>query len=392
MHKRCFTLLEHIQATLENIEKSRFIGETGLITYAGGDWDDTLQPLYESLKEKLVSSWTMALAYQTFSLLAQVLKKEKPVLAQKLLKWTQKIKNAFENILVKDNVIAGFIEYDEGYTYMLHPMDNKTGINYRLLPMTRSIISELADKNQANINREIICKNLKHPDGVRLMDFPAKYEGGVSHMFKRAEQAANVGREISLQYTHAHIRYIEAMAKLGCAKDAWNALFTVNPILIRESVQNAAIRQSNMYFSSSDGAYDNRYDYQENFKLLKKGLIEVKGGWRLYSSGPGIYLRQVISNVFGLRFCSEGLIIDPVLPPNLDGISFDFDCFGKSVTFIYNHKNIENVCAFCNGEKLPSIQIENPYRQGGICISLNVLMSCGNEILVHIPLKNNFKD
>jgi cellobiose phosphorylase len=382
-----FTLLEHIETALKNIENSRFIGDTGLITYAGGDWDDTLQPLYESLKEKLVSSWTMALAYQTFSLLAQVLKKEKPILAQKLLKWTQKIKNAFENVLVKDNVIAGFVEYDKGYAYMLHPIDNKTGMHYRLLPMTRSIISELADKKQAIINREIIHKNLKHPDGVRLMDFPAKYKGGVSRMFKRAEQAANVGREISLQYTHAHIRYIEAMAKLGYAEDAWNSLFTVNPILIQENVPNAAIRQSNMYFSSSDGAYDNRYDYQENFKLLKKGLIEVKGGWRLYSSGPGIYLRQVISNVFGLRFCSEGLIIDPVLPQNLDGISFSFDCFGKPMNFIYNHKDIENVIAFCNGEILPSIQIENPYRQGGICISLNVLMSCENEILIHIPFK-----
>lgn len=84
------------------------------------------------------------------------------------------------------------------------------------------------------------------------MDHPAGYDGGVSHLFKRAEQAANVGREISLQYTHAHIRYIEAMAKAGDPEEVWDSLFVINPIQIRHSVKNARIRQSNMYFSSSD--------------------------------------------------------------------------------------------------------------------------------------------
>ena len=36
----------------------------------------------------------------------------------------------------------------------------------------------------------------------------------MSTNFKRAEQAANFGREIGLQYVHAHIRYTEAMAKM----------------------------------------------------------------------------------------------------------------------------------------------------------------------------------
>ena len=36
------------------------------------------------------------------------------------------------------------------------------------------------------------------------------YTGGTSRIFKRAESAANFGREVGLQYVHAHIRYIEA--------------------------------------------------------------------------------------------------------------------------------------------------------------------------------------
>ena len=82
------------------------------------------------------------------------------------------------------------------------------------------------------------------------MNRPASYEGGVSTHFKRAEQAANFGREVGLQYVHAHIRYIEAMAKLGHGEDVWKGLETINPVGIQEVVPNAAIRQSNAYFSA----------------------------------------------------------------------------------------------------------------------------------------------
>lgn len=159
----------------------------------------------------------------------------------------------------------------ETIEYMLHPLDQNTGIQYRLLPMTRSIIAELVDPAQADMNLRLIDEHLKCPDGVRLMDRPARYEGGVSTIFRRAEQAANVGREISLQYVHAHIRYLEAAAKLGDAERAWEGLFQINPINIRESVPNAKIRQSNMYFSSSDGDFPDRYSYHKNFDQLRTG-------------------------------------------------------------------------------------------------------------------------
>ena len=44
--------------------------------------------------------------------------------------------------------------------------------------MTRSIISELADDKQAIRNTNLIHQYLKCPDGVRLMDKPAHYDGG----------------------------------------------------------------------------------------------------------------------------------------------------------------------------------------------------------------------
>lgn len=389
------TLFDHIKRAITTIQ-DRFVKNTALISYAGGDWDDTLQPADEAMKEKLVSSWTEALAYQTITQLGKVLKPVDETYAYSLLKIADRIKESFHKLLIKDGVIAGFVYYEDdgSFYYMLHPSDSKTGIHYRLLPMTRSIIAELVDKRQAKRNLDIIDQNLKCPDGVRLMDRPTRYDGGVSHLFVRAEQAANVGREISLQYTHAHIRYIEAVAKLGLGNRAWEALFQVNPINIKEVVPNALHRQSNMYFSSSDGAFMDRYDYSKNFDKLRDGSIDVKGGWRLYSSGPGIYMRQLISNILGIRFNKDGLIVDPVLPEQMDGLRFTFTCFGRKTTFIYHilKNNKSGLEVTRNGKQLLGKSLFNPYRNGGILINKEDFLKESGDIHVNIYVREEAND
>lgn len=379
------TLLEHIKRATNTIEE-RFVKNTALISYAGGDWNDTLQPANENMKENLVSSWTQALAYQVLSQLSTAIKPIDKTYSNKILKIASAMKESFHELLIKDDVIAGFVHYedDNSLSYMLHPTDNKTGIHYRLLPMTRSIIAEIVDENQAKRNVQLIDTYLKCPDGVRLMDRPTRYDGGVSHLFLRAEQAANVGREVSLQYTHAHIRYIEAMAKIGLSDKAWDALFQVNPINIRDVVPNALPRQSNMYFSSSEGVFMDRYDYSENFTRLRDGSIDVKGGWRLYSSGPGIYLHQLIANILGIRFNKEGLIIDPVLPSKMDGLSFNFTCFGQETTFIYHfskHRK-DKPEIWRNGKQLQGQKLFNRYRNAGILISKEDFLGESGEIYI----------
>ena len=55
--------------------------------------------------------------------------------------------------------------------------------------------------------------------------------------------------------------------------------------------------------------------YDRDFEKLRDGTIGVRESWRLYSSGPGIYLHQLVSNILGIRFLGGSLIVDPVLPP-----------------------------------------------------------------------------
>ena len=214
------------------------------------------------------------------------------------------------------------------------------------------------------------------------MNKPATYVGGVSSKFKRAEQASNFGREVGLQYVHAHIRFIEAMAKLGEADEAWNGLFVINPVNIIDAVPNAEIRQSNAYFSSSDGKFNDRYEAEAGFDKLRTGDVTVKGGWRVYSSGPGIYLNQVISNVLGIRQAGNQLVIDPILPKQLDGLEFNFAIDGKPVTFKYSLGNGEKK-VLVNSAEVPVETVANKYRAGGFKLDLAVLVAgCTVEIYI----------
>ena len=221
----------------------------------------------------------------------------------------------FNRFLVPDGVVAGLAHFrPDGIEYFLHPRDRRTGVSYRLIPMTRGMISGLFTPEQASEHEKLIARHLTFPDGVRLMDRPMAYTGGTSRIFRRAESAANFGREVGLQYVHAHIRYIEALARIGRPDEAFRALMTICPILLDRDVPSALPRQSNAYFSSSDAAFADRRQASRQFGRLRGGKIGVKGGWRVYSSGPGIYLNQLISNVLGLRAYFDDVLIDPVLP------------------------------------------------------------------------------
>jgi cellobiose phosphorylase len=264
-----------------------------------------------------------------------------------------------------DGVTAGFVLFQNGPEYMLHPRDKATGIHYRLLPMTRGIISGIFSQEEARRHYELILRHMCHPDGVRLMDTVCPYGGGVSRRFMRAETAANFGREIGLMYVHAHLRFVEAAAKLGMAEDAWEGLKKVNPVLIGEVVKNAARRQANCYFSSSDGAFDNRYEAEAGFEKLRAGNVPVKAGWRVYSSGSGLFLNQLICNCLGLRRRNGDIVIDPVLPQYLDGLEVSYTINGRPTRIIYHlgaagGKGVRNFQRKRRGENADSPPTDNP--------------------------------
>lgn len=359
-----YSLRSHVLRELDYI-KQHFLFGTHLSAYGDGDWDDTLQPANQQLKKQMVSSWTVALTYQALTKLSKNLQDNEEGLAQDLARLAAAIAQDYRRYLLSQNVLPGFLYlHDDMRTeVMIHPTDQKTGIAYRLLPMTRSMIAELLTEEEVATHMDIIDNYLTFPDGIRLMNKPAHYSGGNSVHFKRAEQAANVGREIGLLYVHAQIRYVEAMCKIGQPNEAWRALHQTIPIKLQTRVPQALPRQSNTYFSSSDAAFATRYDAQEQFHQLKAGEVPVKGGWRLYSSGPGIFINQLITNVLGIRRTAAGVAFDPVLPEHVSDLSVQFALYQQPVKIQYS--NQATAALMIDEQPVEACQTTNRYRKTG---------------------------
>lgn len=299
--KKTYSILEHVKRELDYI-KSNFLPGTFVSAYGDGDWDDTLQPADPAQKQTMASTWTEELTIETlrhaitaFSSIPK-LQVEVEALSNLML-------GDFKTYFMKDDVLPGFVKIDKRHqvTQIIHPNDGITGIEYRLLPLSQGVLSGILKGETAENALRLIRDHLLFPDGVRLMDRPSVYHGGVSKIFKRAEQAANFGREIGLLYVHAHIRYADAVSKYGNPQKAWSLLQLVNPIQLKKRVSNAALRQANTYFSSSDADFKDRYEAQAHFDKVRSQEVQVKGGWRLYSSGPGIYIGTLLTSIFKFK-------------------------------------------------------------------------------------------
>jgi cellobiose phosphorylase len=383
------SLLLHCDRVIDLCER-RFLPGTSLVHYGEGDWDDTLQPADPDMRDRMVSSWTVGLAFHTFRQLAGVYGRLGDEARQKRLQdLLTRMRRDFADRLMPGGVVAGFLvtEPDGSAKALLHPTDTATGIRYRLLPMTRAVLGELFTPDEAARHMAIVKRDLLYPDGVRLMSEPGAYHGGCENLFKRADTAANVGREIGLQYVHAHLRYAEAMAKLGDAEGLWTALQVVNPVALNEVVGHAMPRQSNVYFSSSDANFDDRYEAQLRWRDLRTGKVGVRGGWRLYSSGPGIYLHKVRACLLGLRESFGKVVFDPVLPRSLNGIVARATIAGRSVEVRYKVRKgtFAPRSVNINGTNLPESGREpNPYREGGLMFddaAIKALLKAGGNII-----------
>lgn len=377
--KEKYTIFDHLQKEIDNI-KNHFIKDTYLSCYGGGDWDDTLQPALKEDKKTMVSSWTVSLTYDMFETLSDVLKGVYPNTSYEYHRIAQNMKNDYYKYLIKDKVPAGFIKFKDNMNieHIIHPSDNETTIKYRLLPMTRGIISELFSKEEANEYLDLINDNLLYPDGVRLMDKTVPYNGGINTHFTRAETAANFGREIGLQYCHAHIRYCEALAKMS-KKSIFDELLKINPIIINSVVKNSNTRQRNSYFSSSDACFNTRYLAMENYHLLKEGKVNVKGGWRIYSSGPGIYINILITGLLGINVRNDKITFNPTLDYKLDNLFVKYRINNKDISIRYHVKKTNNRNITINSKNVIYEEFMNKYGRIEFIIDSNSIKN--NDII-----------
>jgi cellobiose phosphorylase len=315
--ERADSVASHVEKLLATV-RERFIPGTHLIRYGHGDWNDSLQPADPKSRDWMVSSWTVTLLFQQLRRYAEVLRRSgRDGEAGKLNGLAAEMRRDFNRFLIRDDVVAGYALFEPGSErpeLLLHPGDTRTGLKYSLLPMTRSIIGGLFTPEQGQHHLRLLRDYLLFPDGARLIDRPVTYRGGPERVFRRAESSSFFGREIGLMYVHAHLRYGEAMAVLGEADALWEALQVANPIAVSDRLAHALPRQRNAYFSSSDAAFHDRYEASAGWARVKAGTVPVDGGWRIYSSGPGLYTNLLICHAFGIRRNWGERVIQPVLP------------------------------------------------------------------------------
>ena len=375
----------HMERLITFITDS-FVPGTSLAPFGGGDWNDSLQPVNEDFAKNLISSWTVQMNYQAFKEYAAVYErmgnKEK---AENLSRITAQIKSDFNTYLMKDGIVAGYghRQADGSIKVLLHPSDTKTGIHYSLLPMDRGILSGIFTREQAECHQKIINSHLKGPDGARLMDKPLTYKGGIQEIFQRAESSTFFGREIGLMYIHEHIRYAETQAVLGNADAFIKALRQAVPIAYADLVNNSGLRQANCYYSSSDVNFKTRYEADEKYGEVLNGNKTVNGGWRVYSSGPGIFVSLVIKKLIGFRATSDCIVIDPVLTKKMDGLIAHYIHKNHKFVFEYHVKegNFHPKAILINGHKVDFTIEENPYRTGGAVIPIEVFEKNLNDKL-----------
>ena len=386
------TVWQHVERALAVI-RTRSIAGTHLAAYGHGDWNDSLQPADPALRERLCSAWTVTLHHQVFDTLARALRGiGRGGIATALEAEAAQVQSDFQRLLVVDGVVTGYALFPPGQPaqMLLHPSDRLTGVRYSLLPMMHAILENMLSPEQARTHLDLIEAHLLGPDGARLFDRPLPYRGGPERLFQRAETSAFFGREIGVMYTHAHLRYAEALAHLGEAQRFFDALCKVHALGLRERVPSASLRQSNCYFSSSDAAFNDRYEAELDYGRVTAGSVALNGGWRIYSSGPGIAIGLVVGSFLGVRRGKSVLILDPVIPPALDGLRARLPISEHSVEVLYRvgATGCGPVRLELNGDDLPFTRGVNPYRSGAAEVSMAVmeprLAADGNLLVIHL--------
>ena len=393
-------VLAHVQRALDRA-RTGFLPGTRLVAYGHGDWNDSLQPADPAMARTLTSAWTVTLHHQALTALADGLGAVggHGDLAAVLRTEAADVAADVHRYLVVDGELAGYAQLDppddrgevEVRRLLVHPRDTETGLSHGSLQMIHALTSGLLDPDQAAHHVALVRQHLMGVDGVRLFDRPPAYHGGPMRHFQRAETATFVGREIGLMYVHAHLRWCEAMAHWGDPEALWLGIAQVLPPAAAQVVPGARRRQANTYPSSSDAAVLDRADFARRYADVLTGQTGLEGGWRIYSSGPGVLLRIIAQSLLGVRRRGSTVLIDPVLPARLDGMRAEMPLGGGLLRMRYRvgprgHGPTELRLA---GQVLTSTRTANPYRPGGLAIALVDLAEAlgpdGPELEVHLP-------
>ncbi len=385
-------VLGHALAALDHARAGLLPG-THLVAYGHGDWNDSLQPADPAMAATMTSAWTVTLHHQALTTLADGLAAADgdahADLVAALRAEADAVAADLRAHLLVDGELAGYAQLaaPDGpgavprvLRYLVHPRDDETGLRRGSLQTIHALVAGLLEPEEAAHHVRLVREHLTGVDGVRLFDSPPGYHGGATRHFQRAETATFVGREIGLMYVHAHLRWLEALALLGDAEALWHGLRQVLPVTVGTTpalVPGARRRQANTYASSSDAAVADRAEFAARYADVLTGATGLEGGWRIYSSGPGVLVRVVTQCLLGVRRRGHAVEIDPVLASRLDGLTAAVPLAGGLLRVRYRvGPRGAGVASLRLGDRsLGADALADAYRPAGVVVPLADLAS-----------------
>ena len=136
--------------------------------------------------------------------------------------------------------------------------------------------------------------------------------------------------------------------------------------------------------------FADRYQAHEHYGQIALGEVELEGGWRIYSSGPGIALGLILRCLLGLRWERQRLLIDPVMPASLDGLRAQLLLAGHRFDLRYRVSGTGAGASalLLNGAALPFARGANRYRCAAAEVDMDLLLSRlrpgSNELVITI--------
>ena len=398
------TVAEHVGRALDAIEAT-FLPGTALPAYGHGDWNDSMQPANPELARAMVSPWTVLLMVEALTRLAGGLTGDgafapRPAPAARARETAARARGLAAHAtadlrahFLPGGTLCGYgvrtTTPGIGFEPLIHPADRRTGLRYSLLPMVHAIAWDTLTPDEARHHLDLVARHLTGPDGARLFDRPVDYRGGPTTLFQRAEAAAYFGREVGIMYMHAHIRYAEALARVGDGPGLLRALARTVPIRPADLTPSAAPRQGNTYASSSDADFPDRYAAGAGYDGALAGTVPLEAGWRVYSSGPGLVLEVLTQRLIGVRHAGAYLHLDPVVDPALGTVTATVPTVRGPL-----HLRIQAgerghgpVAVYTADREVPVRPLTNPYRAPGVAVAFADLapsIAAGKEVTIRL--------
>ena len=240
----------------------------------------------------------------------------------------------FNRHLVRDGTVAGYALFDPGRRepeLLLHPTDTRTGLRYSLLPMTRSIIGGLFTAEQAQHHLAA------HPRAPALPRRRAA-DGPAGRLPRRARAdlpPGRVGRLLRAR-DRAHVRPRPPALRRGDGgarrgRGALGGAAGGEPDRRRRAASPTPRRASATPTSAAaTPPSPTATAPAPSGSGSRDGTVAADGGWRIYSSGPGLYTNLLVCRALGIRRRFGERVVAPVLPRGLGEVTVEMTIDGRA--------------------------------------------------------------